>query len=88
VAPPGLEFVGVFIPTEEKAGDVRELVGLPPVGVAASCDFDKVVALNADCHLFMLLGAEPGTTKHATERILRAGQDVCQTSLIPMCHPD
>lgn len=91
LAHPDLELVGVFTPTEAKDGrDVGELVGLPPVGVAASGDFDEVMALNADCHLFMLLGAEPGTAEPATKliaRILRAGQNVCQTSLIPMCYP-
>ncbi|CAA0124457.1 2,4-diaminopentanoate dehydrogenase [Mycolicibacterium vanbaalenii] len=92
LAHPDLELVGVYTPTAEKVGkDVGDIVGLPKVGVKATDAVDEILALGADCHLFMLLGAEPGTAKPVTERlvkILRAGQNVCQTSLIPMCYPE
>jgi hypothetical protein len=51
---PDLELVGVWVHSPEKAGrDAGELCGLDPVGVTATNDVDEVVALGADCVLYM-----------------------------------
>jgi hypothetical protein len=70
---PDLELVGCWVHSADKAGrDVAELVGRPPIGVAASDDVDAVLALDADCVLYAPLFADPGVV----EAILRSGKDV------------
>jgi hypothetical protein len=50
---PAIELVGVFVTNPEKVGkDAGELVGLPPTGVIATNDIEKLIALDADCVLF------------------------------------
>ncbi len=88
---PDLDLVGVYVTSDEKHGkDVGELVGIPAIGITATSDVDHIMSLDVDCHVFMLLGAAPETVQPAVERlvsILEAGQNVCQTSLIPLCYP-
>ena len=88
---PDLELVGVYVTNPEKDGqDVGHLVGLAPLGLQATSDVDKIMALGADCHLFMLLGHRPRTVQPAVDRmasILEAGQNVCQTSVVPLYYP-
>ncbi|HSA48559.1 MAG TPA: hypothetical protein VLH10_00390 [Yinghuangia sp.] len=56
LAHPGLELVGCFVWSPEKAGkDVGDLCGLPPLGVTATGDFDEIVALRPDVVLYMPL---------------------------------
>ena len=51
---PQLDLVGVYVHSPDKAGrDAGELCGLDPVGVAATNDVDEIVALGADCVLYM-----------------------------------
>jgi 2,4-diaminopentanoate dehydrogenase len=51
---PQLDLVGVYVHSPDKAGrDAGELCGLDPVGVAATNDVDEIVALAADCVLYM-----------------------------------
>ena len=51
---PGLELVGVYVTSAEKAGrDAGDLCGLPPTGVTASCDAEEILALGADCVVYM-----------------------------------
>jgi 4-hydroxy-tetrahydrodipicolinate reductase len=51
---PGLELVGVYVTSDDKAGrDAGDLCGRGPVGVTATRDPDEVVALGADCVLYM-----------------------------------
>ena len=51
---PDLELVGVYVYSDAKAGrDAGELCGLEPVGVAATRDLEEIVALRADCVLYM-----------------------------------
>ncbi len=50
---PVIELVGVFVTNPEKIGkDAGELVGLPPTGVIATNDVEKLIALEADCVFF------------------------------------
>ncbi len=51
---PTLDLVGVFVHGPDKAGrDAGELCGLDPTGVLATSDVDEIVALGADCVLYM-----------------------------------
>ena len=59
---PDLEVVGVLVYSEDKAGrDGGELCGIGPIGVTATKDRDEILALEADCVLYMGAGrCEPG----------------------------
>jgi 4-hydroxy-tetrahydrodipicolinate reductase len=51
---PGLTLAGVYVTSAAKAGqDAGDLCGLPPTGVAATSDIDQILALGADCVLYM-----------------------------------
>jgi 4-hydroxy-tetrahydrodipicolinate reductase len=44
----------VYVTSAAKAGrDAGDLCGLPPTGIAATSDADEILALNADCVLYM-----------------------------------
>jgi hypothetical protein len=51
---PDLTLAGVYVHTPAKAGrDAGDLCGLGPAGVTATCDPDEILALGADCVLYM-----------------------------------
>jgi len=51
---PDLELVGVYVHSDAKVGrDAGDLCGASPTGVAATHDIDEIVALRADCVLYM-----------------------------------
>lgn len=51
---PDLELVGLWVHSAGKVGrDAGELAGLAPTGVLATDDVDAIVALEADCVLYM-----------------------------------
>jgi 4-hydroxy-tetrahydrodipicolinate reductase len=51
---PDLELVGVWVHGAEKVGrDAGTLAGLDPVGILATHDSAEILALNADCVLYM-----------------------------------
>jgi 4-hydroxy-tetrahydrodipicolinate reductase len=55
----GLELVGLWVSSPEKAGkDAGELVGLPPTGTIASNSAADMIALEADCVLYMRQGID------------------------------
>lgn len=73
---PRLELVGVHAHSPEKVGrDAGELCGLPPCGVVATSSVDDLLALGADCVLYMPQGCDVD----AVCRILRSGADVVTT---------
>jgi len=46
---PGLDLIGMYAYSQTKAGrDAGELVGLPPLGIAATADIGRVIALQPD----------------------------------------
>src|SRR5262245_1211124 len=54
---PSLELVGLYVHSPAKVGrDAGELCGLGPVGVTATDKIDDVLALKADCVLYMQQG--------------------------------
>jgi hypothetical protein len=70
---PTIELVGVLVTNPEKVGkDAGEIVGLPPTGVIATNDIEKVIELDADCVLFA------GIVKDLDMycRLLRSGKNV------------
>jgi len=51
---PDLTLAGVYVTSAAKAGrDAGELCGLPPTGVTATSDAGEILALGADCVLYM-----------------------------------
>jgi hypothetical protein len=55
---PNLSLVGVYVHSDVKAGrDAGELCGLAEIGVHATRSLDEIVALRADCVLYMQQGA-------------------------------
>lgn len=55
---PHLELVGLYVHSTEKAGrDAGELCGLAPIGIKATNSIDEIIALQADCILYMQQGA-------------------------------
>lgn len=74
---PVFELVGVLVHTPEKVGrDAGELVGITPIGLAATDDVDAIVALEADCVFYTPVIMDVDTVC----RILRAGKNVVTTS--------
>ncbi len=56
---PHMELVGVHVTTPSRVGlDAGELCGLPPVGVKATNSVDAIIALQADCVLYMRQGLD------------------------------
>jgi hypothetical protein len=77
VANPGLELVGCFAWSADKVGiDVGELVGIEPVGVAATDDVDALLALRPDCVVYNPMW--PSVDELV--RILEAGINVAATA--------
>jgi 4-hydroxy-tetrahydrodipicolinate reductase len=51
---PQLTLAGVYVTSPAKAGrDAGDLCGLPPTGVIATSDADEILALGADCVIYM-----------------------------------
>ena len=70
---PDLELVGTWVHSPDKAGrDVGELCGIGPIGVLATGDEDRLLALDADCVLYSPL--LPDTAQ--VIRILESGKNV------------
>ncbi|MDA8044767.1 MAG: dihydrodipicolinate reductase [Actinomycetota bacterium] len=73
---PDMELVGLYVHSPEKAGrDAGDLCGLPPVGVAATTDVEKIVALGPDCVLYMADRVDADSLC----RLLAAGINVVST---------
>jgi len=53
---PRMTLAGVYVHSDQKAGrDAGDLCGLGPTGVAATRDVEAILALGADCVLYMPL---------------------------------
>ena len=56
---PELELVGLWVSSPDKLGkDAGELCGLPPVGILATSSAAQMIALEADCVLYMRQGID------------------------------
>jgi 2,4-diaminopentanoate dehydrogenase len=73
LAHPELELVGCWVHSPEKDGrDVGELCGGPRLGLQATTDVDRLVALDADCVVYSPFMADPAVVV----RLLGAGKNV------------
>ncbi|WP_404480917.1 dihydrodipicolinate reductase [Novosphingobium sp. BL-52-GroH] len=73
---PRMELVGLWVSSPEKVGrDAGELAGLATTGVKATNSLDEIVALDADCVLFM----PQGTDWDALCALLASGKNVVTT---------
>lgn len=73
---PHYELVGLRVHSQSKEGkDAGELCGLPPVGVKATRSIDDILALKADCVLYMQEGADIDDIC----RILESGTNIVTT---------
>jgi 4-hydroxy-tetrahydrodipicolinate reductase len=73
---PDLDLVGLYVYSDAKAGrDAGELCGTRPTGVVATRDVDDILALGADCVLYMADRAETDTIC----RLLESGSNVVAT---------
>jgi hypothetical protein len=94
---PSFEVVGVWVAREANVGrPAGDLAGLSDAGPKATSDIDALVALDADCVLYM--GAEPkGSPKkagtdgwHGVEamaRLLASGKNVVSTGISGLMNP-
>lgn len=70
---PDLELVGCWVHSDSKNGvDVGEILGIEPLGVAATSSMDEILAMDADCVLYAPL--IPNRDEVAA--ILRSGKNV------------
>src|SRR5579862_5877361 len=81
---PQMELVGVYVHSKAKDGrDAGELCGLPRVGVAATCDIEKIIALKPDC----VVANQEGPNVDDVCRFLEAGINIA-TSRVDYLEPD
>ncbi|UGT68848.1 dihydrodipicolinate reductase [Nocardia gipuzkoensis] len=70
---PELELAGAWVHSADKDGrDLGELVGRPPIGVRATTDADRLLAMQADCVLYSPFMADTETVR----AILRSGKNI------------
>jgi 4-hydroxy-tetrahydrodipicolinate reductase len=80
---PKLKLVGVLVHSAAKEGrDAGELCGLPPVGIAATCNIDKIIALKPDC----VVANQEGCNLETVCRLLEAGINIA-TSRVDFLEP-
>jgi 2,4-diaminopentanoate dehydrogenase len=86
---PDLELVGALVYSDAKAGrDVGDVCGIGPVGVTATKDPDEIVALDADCVLYMPQGEmNPMGALDDICRLLGSGKNVVSTAVTGLIYP-
>jgi 2,4-diaminopentanoate dehydrogenase len=87
---PDLELVGVHAASPEKIGrDAAELCGLnDPTGIVATDDIDALIALGADCVVYMSQGeTRPLEAIEQMSKFLAAGINVVATSMVWLVTP-
>jgi 2,4-diaminopentanoate dehydrogenase len=73
---PRMRLVGLYASSPDKAGtDAGALCGLEPVGIRASNSVDEIVALDADCVLYMRQGIDYDEVC----RLLASGKNIVTT---------
>lgn len=73
---PEMELVGLYVSSPAKAGkDAGELAGITPCGIQATNSVDEIVALDADCVLYM----RQGTDYDEVCRLLASGKNIVTT---------
>jgi len=86
---PGLKLVGAYVYSDDKAGrDLGQICGVGPIGVTATSDRDAILAMDADCVLYMPQGeGDPKTAIADICAILASGKNVVSTALTALIYP-
>jgi hypothetical protein len=86
---PRLDLVGVLVYSDDKVGrDAGEISGVGPLGVVATGDKDEILALDADCVLYMAQGdANPAAALDDICAILASGKNVVSTAVTSLIDP-
>ena len=86
---PDLELVGAIVYSDAKAGrDVGDGCGIGDVGLTATTDPDEIVALDADCVLYMPQGEmNPMGALDDICRLLMSGKNVVSTAVTGLIYP-
>ncbi len=82
---PDLQLLGHLVHTRERVGrDSGEIVGVDPVGVRATGDFEAFCELNADCVTYMAteFGRDVDEVVDEMCRLLESGKNVVTTTFI------
>ena len=84
-----LELVGAFVYSDSKAGrDIGDIAGIGQIGVTATNDPDEIIALDADCVLYMPLGEmNPMGALDDICRLLASGKNVVSTAVTALIYP-
>jgi hypothetical protein len=84
-----LELVGALVYNDAKAGrDVGGICGIGDIGVTATTDQDQIVALDADCVLYMPQGEmNPMGALDDICRLLGSGKNVVSTAVTGLIYP-
>src|SRR5262245_21524556 len=73
---PALDLAGVYVTSPAKAGkDAGDLAGLPATGIRATSSADEILALDADCVLYMPAACD----FDEVSRLLASGANVVTT---------
>lgn len=73
---PEYELVGLWVSSQAKVGkDAGELAGIAPVGIKATNSADELIALDADCVIYMPQGADWDLVC----RLLESGKNIAST---------
>ena len=86
---PDLELVGALAYSDAKAGrDVGDICGIGPIGVTATTDPAEIVALHADCVLYMPQGEmNPMGALDDICLLLASGKNVVSTAVTGLIYP-
>jgi hypothetical protein len=86
---PECEVVGVYVYDDAKVGrDAGDLCGLAPIGVTATNDRDAIIALDADCVLYMPQGEmNPAGALDDICALLASGKNVVSTAVTALIYP-
>lgn len=89
VAHPDLELVGAYVYSDTKAGrDIGEICGIGDLGVLATSSIEDIIALDADCVLYMAQGEmDPMGTVDTICRLLASGKNVVSTAVCALIYP-
>ena len=86
---PELELVALVVSSPAKAGkDAGELAGIGPIGVEATRDVERALALEADCVSYMAAtDFRPSDAIDDMCRILESHKNLVTTSFVPLIYP-
>jgi hypothetical protein len=86
---PDLEVAGALVYSDEKAGrDAGEVCGIAPIGVTTTKQRQEILALEADCVLYMAQGeTNPAGALDDICAILASGKNVVSTAVTALIYP-